>query len=26
MTHLVAELIFQAGFESIRNNYEALAA
>ena len=25
MTHLVAELIFQAGFESIRN-YKALAA
>jgi hypothetical protein len=26
MTHLVAELIFQAGFDSVRNNYEALAA
>jgi hypothetical protein len=26
MTHLVAELIFQAGFESIRNNCKALAA
>ena len=26
MTHLVSELIFQAGFESVRNNYNALAA